>query len=1339
MGAISSDITGTVGPEELQGELVQSPEYQLTFGDRARMHFFNDGTLVPDRCVSRYEQLIDEMRPGNHINSARWGGSAAGWENNQASMLNNYVALRSPIVLQQLRDAGLYPQIDAPDFNQYGGTVSNGFQLVMTASNQVYFALDGSDPRAVGGAITGTAYGGPIPITKNELVKARACTAGGTWSAMTAAFFAHESLSALRVSEIMPEPRGPTNLFAASAYEFIELFNSGTTSLDLEHVTITEGVSFAFPALTLLPGAFVVVAADTNAFAERYGTAGITLAGEYEGNLDNQGERVEVRSGTDGPVLSAFGYDNNRGWHIETEGGGHSLVPDLSFGQVDDELDHGANWRASTYRDGSPGAADPAPINDIVINEIDAHTDYSNATMPEFDSNDAIELFNNSDSTVNFTNWYLSDDVSDLTKWPIPPTFSLDAGDWLAFDEVTHFHNPTNTGFGLDKAGEVVLVSHLPGTAQDRIADAIEFKAQEQGISLGRYPDGIDAWFTMLPSTNAPNVLPLDRVVISEVMYHPSELLEDGAGINLEYVELLNATSSTVSLWNASGSWRLDGGVSFSFPTNVVIPAGSYLLIVGFDPGDTSLLTAFLDAYGDTNVPALVFGPLEGKLSNEGERIALEQPVAPDSPGEGVSWAIVDEIIYFDAAPWPSGADGSGVPLQRTSNGGDGNRAENWTATLTASPGRSRDKIGMNAPIVAETFFVPSPLPFAVIIDDQQIVGDLERIDFLVDGAVVGVVTQAPYTFTHAGITNPGTVLASSHVVDDGGTNASSEVPVEYVRLETLEPSLISDEAARLHGSLAGNGSAQVTFYWGKTDGETNAAAWDHSGTVGTVGAGSFLAEIGNLDAGSVYIARTFGQSGPNTGWSAGGQVFSTMAFNQWSNRMRISFPGYTWSNSLQDFAALVVLGTNIGNFSYNDFQPDASDLRFSTTNGTGLSYEIEEWNPLGASTLWVKVPTLSTQEQSILAYWGNANSVQSPSYVAAGGAWDDDYRTVWHAHGDFVDSTAAGIVGVINGASNATGLVSGALSFDGIDDYIDPRVFEDWFDQNIDGLTVSLWVKPGNANPGALFGAEDASGNNDLRITTLLGKLRYTVGDSILLANTIAADQWQLVTLVLDDYQAMAYYNDDPVQVIGSYTQFVPTVIPYVGMINQSAGSEFDGLIDEVRMSGVARSATWVGAMYGSIAMHDTFTSYEILTDIDPDFDKDGLPDGWERDFLGGEGVSDGSEDTDMDGLDDMGEYVAGTGPTNPLDVFDLYTGSSGGGVDLRFDMIPANGAYYVDLGRFYSLECAIGIASNLFVDIPEATNISAVAGPFIYTNFLGTTNPVRFYRGKVWLQSTN
>jgi hypothetical protein len=45
--------------------------------------------------------------------------------------------------------------MDAPEFNQFGGTVNAGFGLTMTnvSGGTVYYTLDGTDPRLVGGAI----------------------------------------------------------------------------------------------------------------------------------------------------------------------------------------------------------------------------------------------------------------------------------------------------------------------------------------------------------------------------------------------------------------------------------------------------------------------------------------------------------------------------------------------------------------------------------------------------------------------------------------------------------------------------------------------------------------------------------------------------------------------------------------------------------------------------------------------------------------------------------------------------------------------------------------------------------------------------------------------------------------------------------------------------------------------------------------------------------------------------------------------------------------------------------------------------------------------------------
>src|SRR6185369_10438250 len=146
--------------------------------------------------------------------------------------------------------------------------------------------------------------------------------------------------------------------------------------------------------------------------------------------------------------------------------------------------------RASAYLGGSPGRTDPSPpAATVVLNEITAHTDYFDPLRPEYDSNDWLELFNLASTNISLSGWHLSDDPAIPRKWAIP-SVTISARGWTTFDEVSGFHNPITTGFGLDKAGEQVLLSYLPGTAADRVVDEYKFKGEENNLASARYPDG---------------------------------------------------------------------------------------------------------------------------------------------------------------------------------------------------------------------------------------------------------------------------------------------------------------------------------------------------------------------------------------------------------------------------------------------------------------------------------------------------------------------------------------------------------------------------------------------------------------------------------------------------------------------------------------------------------------------------------------------------------------------------------------------------------------------------------------------------------------------------------
>jgi hypothetical protein len=91
------------------------------------------------------------------------------------------------------------------------------------------------------------------------------------------------------------------------------------------------------------------------AFEMRYG-AGLPVAGEYSGQLNNAGERIQALGGRGETVLDVA-YGTLAPWPQAADGTGPSLeVVDPSA-----DLNSPANWRASLEAGGSPGKPNPGP------------------------------------------------------------------------------------------------------------------------------------------------------------------------------------------------------------------------------------------------------------------------------------------------------------------------------------------------------------------------------------------------------------------------------------------------------------------------------------------------------------------------------------------------------------------------------------------------------------------------------------------------------------------------------------------------------------------------------------------------------------------------------------------------------------------------------------------------------------------------------------------------------------------------------------------------------------------------------------------------------------------
>ena len=588
--------------------------------------------------------------------------------------------------------------INQPVLSHNGAPITESIQLSITAQagTTIYYTLDGTDPRAPGGlpSPTATAYSGTLTVQPGSIVQARAWNgiAWGfnppeetPWSAPVSAIYP-EILPSLFLTEVHYNPGAPPpiSMYDNDDFEFVELHNTGVEPLDLRGYALDGGIEFTFKdsAVESLPaGEYVVVVRNLEAFARRYNTNGMHIAGEYSGSLANSGENIRLEFYN--WKLFDISYNDARGWPVAADGGGPSLIPvnDAVETQGFDILDYPGNWRASTYINGSPGEADPVLSGSIVINELMAHTD--TGLDPPYDSNDRIELYNPTDEPVTLDEfWFLSDNVSDPERWNIPTGSVIPAKGWVVFDE-DDFHPGRLTGFGVDKAGEQLVLSHRPGAGADRIVDCLAFKGQANDASWGRYPDGNAFFQTLQPTPATANQLPAPGIYIQELMYNPWPV----AGINedevLEYILLTNASANAIvfdggpSLTN---TWRLNGGVEYNFDPGISMAAGEQLWLVPFDPAaEPQSKAMFCFTYTLNAVSVRLLGPYSGDLSDSGERLALERPQAADDPllPEDISWIIVDEITWLDEVPWPHQADGTGLALLRC--GSAGNDPQSWT------------------------------------------------------------------------------------------------------------------------------------------------------------------------------------------------------------------------------------------------------------------------------------------------------------------------------------------------------------------------------------------------------------------------------------------------------------------------------------------------------------------------------------------------------------------------------------------------------------------------------------------------------------------------------------
>ncbi len=330
---------------------------------KGRWRELRKGPLATANILAQIDAWAIELSSGGAAdrNVKRWPeleGHVGGFQG-EVDHLKNWLATRADWIDSEF--AG------SPEFDPPAGFVNPGSQVKLSVNRPatIYYTLDGSDPRALGGdpAPTASIYSDPVTIQGQTRIVARArLVEDGIWSSPVEAKY-YTKIPTITITEVMYFPAPPTpeedpgKKFNTTRMEFVELMNIGSEPLSLAGITFTKGIAFTFDGVavpSLKPGERVLVTRDRIAFAARYGSEGFLVAGDFEGALSDVGEFLALRGDFEQKIFD-FKYDGN--WYPEAKGIGHSIVNKDPLGDAS-TLGEAARWGLSSAVGGSPGKAD---------------------------------------------------------------------------------------------------------------------------------------------------------------------------------------------------------------------------------------------------------------------------------------------------------------------------------------------------------------------------------------------------------------------------------------------------------------------------------------------------------------------------------------------------------------------------------------------------------------------------------------------------------------------------------------------------------------------------------------------------------------------------------------------------------------------------------------------------------------------------------------------------------------------------------------------------------------------------------------------------------------------
>ena len=335
--------------------------------------------------------------------------------------------------------------------------------------------------------------------------------------------------------------------------------------------------------------------------------------------------------------------------------------------------------------------------------------------------------------------------------------------------------------------------------------------------------------------------------------------------------------------------------------------------------------------------------------------------------------------------------------------------------------------------------------------------------------------------------------------------------------------------------------------------------------------------------------------------------------FSAFAHKAYITFSGYEGETTLTNFPALIRLADGVGGFAHADCTlADGRDVRFSLGDGRELPSEVVSWNANGASEFYVRVPELAGKSTRIMVFWGNA---AAPTRDPRQKVWDRSYTGVY-GMGDagraLVDASSADILGAVPGTvTDATGIVGAAKGFaeanktyytvgmpQEIPNYYLGSTMECWFKvaafpSSDNRPMVAFYPTANMYNMGIVFRMRSSG-----KISANMGYSSSNGGDNYgteLTSAVAEAGVWHHAMVTFATNRTLTLYLDGARagSTVRSKPRFPTDAILNSHTVLIGSGGDngnwrklyFDGILDEVRLSTIARPADYAAAVYKNLA----------------------------------------------------------------------------------------------------------------------------------------------------------